>query len=105
MNEFPEFDIFGSLSLITKDEGGVQKRYFNTIASSTVEDSHGDTFTDKAVEKMAMTANAAPMTIFLNHEYRVPEDIFGTAKSARTSIRSDNGELVTDLDIAGEVPP
>jgi len=103
MNEFPEFDIFGSLSLITKDEGGVQKRYFNTIASSTVEDAHGDTFTDKAVEKMAMTANAAPMTIFLNHEYRVPEDIFGTAKSARTSIRSDAGVMVTDLDIAGEV--
>jgi len=103
MNDFPEFDIFGSLSLITKDEGGVKKRYFNTIASSTVEDSHGDTFTDKAVEKMANTANAAPMTIFLNHEYRVPEDVFGTAKSARTSKRSDKGELVTDLDIAGEV--
>lgn len=104
MSEFPEFDIFGSLSLVTKeDEGGNKKRYFNTIASSTVEDSHGDTFTDKAVEKMAMTANAAPMTIFLNHEYRVPEDVFGTAKSARTTIRSDNGDLVTDLDIAGEV--
>ena len=103
MNDFPEFDIFGSLSLITKDEGGIKKRYFNTIASSTVEDSHGDSFTDKAVEKMAMTANAAPMTVFLNHEYRVPEDVFGTAKSARTSVRTDNGQLVRDLDIAGEV--
>lgn len=104
MSEFPEFSIFtDALDLVTKEEGGVKKRYFSTIASSTVEDSHGDTFTDKAVEKMAMTANAAPMTIFLNHEYRVPEDVFGTAKSARTTVRSDNGEAVTDLDIAGEV--
>lgn len=104
MSDFPEFSIFtDALDLVTKDEGGVKKRYFNTIASSTVEDSHGDQFTERAVEKMAMTANAAPMTIFLNHEYRVPEDVFGTAKSARTTTRSANGMLVTDLDIAGEV--
>jgi HK97 family phage prohead protease len=103
MHEHPEFDIFGSLSLVTKDEGGETKRYFNTIASSTVEDSHGDEFTTAAVEKMAQTANSAPMTIFLNHEYRVPEDVFGTATSARTSDRSDAGVLVKDLDIAGMV--
>lgn len=104
MNEFPEFDIFtDELSLVVKDDNGSKRRYFNTIASSTVEDSHGDRFTESAVEKMARTANEAPMTIFLNHEYRVPEDVFGTTTSARTTIRSDNGELVTDLDIAGMV--
>lgn len=45
------------------------------VGSSTVKDLQGDIMTLTALQDMA---NGSPdLTIFLNHEYRVPDDVFG----------------------------
>lgn len=102
-SQYPEFRFLGTLALITKDEGGQKVPYFRAIASSTVRDSHGDEFTDMAINKMADVANNTPMTLFLNHSYQVPEDVFGTSTGAAVIARNDGGVLVKDLDIEGRV--
>jgi HK97 family phage prohead protease len=98
-----DFQIPAILTLVTKQDGdGKKKRFFNTTASSTVEDAHGDEFTPDAVEKMASQAKGSRMSIFLNHEYRIPEDLFGTTTDAVAVKRAlGNTEAVTDLDLSG----
>ena len=98
-----DFNIPAVLTLTTKEVNGVKKRFFHTTASSTVEDAHGDEFTDGAVQKMAGQANGSGMSIFLNHEYRIPEDLFGTTTEAQAVKRAsaDGSELVTDMDLTG----
>lgn len=51
------------------------------IASSTITDSHGDEITLSGQRKMV--ASALGLTVFMNHEYRVPQDVFGTVTKAR----------------------
>jgi phage head maturation protease len=51
------------------------------IASSTVKDRHGDTMNPSALSDMENAANNN-LTIFLNHEYRVPEDVAGSVERA-----------------------
>lgn len=70
------------------------------VASSTVEDLHGDTIQRTALKDME-AAIAKGMTIFLNHEYRVPEDVAGFAESSRVKKRGadDEGNGIWDLDI------
>jgi HK97 family phage prohead protease len=68
--------------------------------SSTIRDLHGDEMTLNAISSMAETARQN-MTIFLNHNYNVPEDLFGSVTDARIVKRFDaetNAE-VYDLDI------
>lgn len=68
--------------------------------SSTIRDLHGDEMTLNALHSMAETARQN-MTIFLNHNYNVPEDLFGSVTDARVVKRYDaetNSE-VYDLDI------
>lgn len=68
--------------------------------SSTIRDLHGDEMTLNAISSMADTARQN-MTIFLNHNYNVPEDLFGSVTDARIVKRFDaetNAE-VYDLDI------
>jgi len=97
-----DFQIPAVLSLVTKDVDGKTKRFFTTTASSTVEDAHGDEFTPEAVTKMAEQAGNSRMSIFLNHEYRIPEDLFGTTTSAVAVKRAaGNANAVTDLDLSG----
>ena len=98
-----DFQIPAVLTLVTKTDGnGKTKRYFNTTASSTVEDAHEDEFTPEAVQKMADQAHGSGMSIFLNHEYRIPEDLFGTTTDAVAVKRAvNNTEAVTDLDLSG----
>lgn len=48
---------------------------------------------------MQRTAASYPMTIFLNHDYTVPESVFGSTVDAKVVTRSDNGTLYTDLDL------
>ena len=98
-----DFQIPAVLTLVTKEENGKKKRYFNTTASSTVMDAHEDEFTPRAVEKMARQAHGSGMSIFLNHEYRIPEDLFGTTTEAHAVKRAsdDGSELITDMDLSG----
>jgi phage head maturation protease len=98
-----DFNIPAFLTLTKKDENGVTKRYFRTTASSSVVDAHDDEFTPRCVEKMASQANGSGMSIFLNHEYRIPEDLFGTTTEAVAIKRAsaDGASMVTDMDLIG----
>jgi len=81
------------------------KRRLHGTASSTVKDRHGDVITLGALRKMEAGANR--LTIFLNHDYRVPEDVAGTVEKAE--IRShpsdpDIHDLVFDI-VVNETNP
>ncbi len=61
-----------------KDEDGTRR--FEITASSEAEDLVGDWFNQKALNKMSETAGG--MTMFLNHRYNVPDDVFGSVDKA-----------------------
>lgn len=67
------------------------------IASSTIRDRHGDTMQLSALEDMERSA--VGMTIFGNHSYRVPEDVYGTVEKAflKSDSIDQNGEPIYDL--------
>jgi HK97 family phage prohead protease len=68
--------------------------------SSTIRDLHGDEMTLSALKSMEETAKQN-MTVFLNHNYNVPDDIFGSVTDARIVKRYDqeSGQDVYDLDV------
>lgn len=79
----PTFKIFAPMLKASMGPDG--KMRLHGIASSTVKDRHGDTMAPSALADMERAANNN-MTIFLNHEYRVPEDVAGSVE--RATIRS-----------------
>jgi hypothetical protein len=95
----PMFKVFtGAMVPYTKSVDGVERKFIKTTASSTVTDRKGHEFDVKALQKMGLSAKG--MTIFLNHEYQVPEDLFGTiveSESKQMGHDSDNNP-VWDLD-------
>lgn len=80
------------------------QRVFRCTASSTIKDLHGDFMTEDCVRDMARQAKNGPtgngLTIFLNHSYKVPEDVAGKVMSAQTLTReNDEGGLpIWDMD-------
>lgn len=56
------------------------KRRFTLIASSNATDLVNDVMTPKALEKMKSAAEGT--TMFMNHKYSVPEDVFGAVEKA-----------------------
>lgn len=97
----PTFKIFSNaLKAYEKEVGGVQRKMLRCTASSTVKDLHGDYMTDECVQGMAPQAKNKSMTIFLNHSYKWPEDVFGkTVDSAVVARAGSSGETVWDLDL------
>ncbi len=81
-------------------EGPNGDLFVTGTTSSTIRDLHGDEMTLNAIRTMADTAKQN-MTIFLNHNYMVPEDLFGSVTDARVVKRWDSeaGFEVYDLDI------
>ena len=81
-------------------EGPNGDLFVTGTTSSTIRDLHGDEMTLNAIRTMADTAKQN-MTIFLNHNYMVPEDLFGSVTDARVVKRWDSeaGSEVYDLDI------
>lgn len=77
------------------------RQTLHCTASSTVEDLHGDTMTDECVRDMAVQAKAKAMTIFLNHRYQVPEDVFGKTFDSQVTNRTFDaeGKAVWDMDL------
>jgi hypothetical protein len=75
------------LPLLASLDPTTGKRRIEGISSSTLRDGHGDEITLKALEKMAK--QAVGMTVWLNHRYEVPDDVFGTITRARVQ---DSGE-------------
>ena len=77
------FKIFAPMLKASLDSDG--KMRLHGIASSTVLDRQGHEIRASALSDMETSASNN-MTIFLNHEYKVPEDVAGSVE--RASIRS-----------------
>lgn len=101
----PTFKIFSSaLKAFEKEINGTPRKYLSCTASSTVEDLHGDRMTAECVQGMAPQAKSKAMTIFLNHSYKVPEDVFGKTVDSKIVARTgDGGAQVWDLDLEIEL--
>lgn len=102
----PIFRIFtGAMTVFTKDVDGQQRKFIRAVASSSVKDLHGDEIMPEAIRDMAGQAKASAMTIFLNHSYDVPEDVFGTCADASAVARGFDGDSqpIWDLDIEASV--
>ena len=86
-----------ALKAYTSENGDL---YVRGTTSSTIRDLHGDEMTIGALRSMEETAKQN-MTVFLNHNYNVPDDLFGSVTDARIVKRydSDLGAEVYDLDI------
>lgn len=88
----------------SRDEATGRPRIEGT-ASSTVVDSHGDEITLSAQRKMV--ASAKGMTIFMNHGYEVPKDVFGSVSKAQLIATRDvdakTGKPIYDMRIGIDV--
>jgi starvation-inducible DNA-binding protein len=93
-----EFKIYTNALKAYENEGG--ERFVAGTTSSTIRDLHGDEMSLNALKSMADTARQN-MTVFLNHNYNVPEDLFGSATDAQIVKRfdSETGQEVYDLDL------
>lgn len=100
MNDFKIF-----VPLLKASQSADGKRRLHGIASSTVRDRHGDLITLSALSEMERSANNN-LTIFLNHEYKVPEDVAGSVERAsiRRSDDADVHDLVFDI-VVNEANP
>ena len=78
----------------TKSASGEPEYHLKGIASSTVVDRQGDRIDSTA--QVQMEAQSKGLTMFLNHSYNVPEDIFGTCGDSylERSIDASQGECV-----------
>lgn len=97
MPNHQRFNIF--TGLLKAYEGPNGEKRFRTTASSTITDLAGDEIVAEAIEKMAAKAQNN-LTIFLNHEYRVPEDVLGSVEATSMQTRGvdTNGSPIVDLD-------
>lgn len=78
-----------TLKAVKKDNA----RYIVGIASSTSLDRDGDRMSEAALQTMKATAEAN-LTIFTNHEYKVPDDLFGSCVEANIKARKDESPIV-----------
>ena len=93
-----DFKIFtNALKAYESEDGDL---HVSGTTSSSIKDLHGDEMSLDALKEMQRTA-AENMTVFLNHNYNVPEDLFGSVRDARIVKRYDaaTGQEVYDLDI------
>ena len=101
----------GGFRFVTKaiavdgQSGDDGKRRFHTIASSTIKDLGKDEMKITALEDMA-DAFKRGVNIFMNHSYKVPDDVFGRSDWAEirdSGIKSKTGATIWDLHIGGVV--
>lgn len=94
-NSMPDhkFNIYSGVLKAYEADG--QKR-LKTVASSTITDRSGDTMTERAIRKMAESAKDN-LTIFLNHSYSVPEDVFGSVEGVAVVQRGEVWDLDFDI--------
>jgi HK97 family phage prohead protease len=96
----------GVLKAFQGDDG---RKRISGIASSTVRDLHGDIMNQSAISDMERMANDN-LTIFLNHSYQVPEDVFGSVEKATAVQRGMDGDgnptwdLIMDILVDDENP-
>lgn len=99
-----DFKLYTNALKVRESDNG--DLYVSGTTSSTIRDRQGDEITLDAIKSMADTAKQN-MTVFLNHNYNVPEDLFGSVTDARIVKRldADTGLEVYDLDIDVKVCP
>jgi HK97 family phage prohead protease len=83
----------------TGDDG---RKRLSGVASSTVRDLHGDTMAQTAILDMERAANDN-LTIFLNHSYNVPEDVFGSVEKATAIQRGMDGDGNPNWDLVMDI--
>lgn len=88
-----KFKIFVPMMKAMRADDG--EMVLSGIASSTVTDLHGDLMTASALDDM-LAAARQNLTIFLNHSYRVPEDVAGSVRSASLKRDADIVDLSFD---------
>lgn len=76
----PQFKIFAPMLTASVQQSDGRKR-LHGVASSTVHDRQGHSISLGALSEMERSANSG-LTVFLNHEYKVPEDVAGTVEKA-----------------------
>lgn len=84
------FKLYGRQLIASQTEGG--RLRIEGVASSTIRDHHGDRITIKALRQMAVSADG--MTIFMNHSYNIPGDVFGAVEKCHVS-KSDEKDAKT----------
>lgn len=86
------FKMFTGLLKAYEDDNGA--KIIRGVASSTIEDHNGDEIKRTAIDDMVAAANDN-MTIFLNHEYKVPEDVAGSVRNAHAALAGmgETGEI------------
>lgn len=96
--KFEKFNIYSGL--IKAYESADGRKRLRTTASSTIKDLVGDVIAPDAIFRMADKARGN-MTIFLNHEYKVPEDVLGSTEAAEVVERGadERGNPILDLDL------
>lgn len=89
----------GMLKAYSSEDG---RKRIKTVATSTLTDRQGDRMTLKALQ--AMAASAKGMTMFLNHSYKVPEDVFGVVGEAEIIQRGEEYDLDFDVEVEEDNP-
>ncbi|MGH8164374.1 MAG: HK97 family phage prohead protease, partial [Rhodanobacteraceae bacterium] len=80
------------------DAIGGEDYFIEGIASSNVRDRHGDTITAQGQAQMLEAAKG--LTMFLNHEYNVPEDVLGTCEESTLEASGDVIDLAIRCKLA-----
>jgi HK97 family phage prohead protease len=81
---------------------GAEEYIIEGVASSNVRDRHGDTITERAQHSMLRQAQG--LTMFMNHSYKVPEDVLGTCEYSTLERNGDILDLVTRCNVAQTNP-
>ena len=98
-NTMKKFLFFTKTLKAYKEKDGT--RYIIGIASSTSIDRDNDRMSEAALHTMKSTAEAN-LTLFTNHEYRVPDDLFGSCVEAIVSANKDEEPIVLKAEEDGE---
>ncbi len=101
-----KFEIFSGATkaVEVKDDAGASHYYIEGTASSSVKDRMGDILDEQC--QASMLAQSRGLTMWLNHSYKVPEDILGTCVESTLERATDpeQGECL-DLLIRVEIDP
>lgn len=90
-----QFTFFtNTLKAVKQDDGA---RYIIGVASSNSIDRDNDRMSEAALQTMKSTAEAN-LTIFTNHEYKVPDDLFGSCVEATIKAQKDKEPIVIKSD-------
>ena len=98
-----------TLSAYTREDNeGVTRHYIGGTASSTAQDLYGSIIKPEAQVKMLgkltdlaarLADKQSGLTAFLNHEYKIPDDVLGAFTRASLTTRDEADEQFIDLDI------